>query len=157
VTWLWYQQNHVTPRFPKYRVRVYDYGQQILMKRKISFMNTLSYQNEQDNTHIYAYTTKHRDKITYMNYRIINNIIHHIWIRQVKKKTKLTGEQLNQNMFYDQLSIPAFWSKYWKIIKVRQKRTSKSAQRDSKRRINVVIARIGHWNKKYDMFGSIEN
>ena len=35
---------------------------------------------------IYAYITKSRDKFTYMKYRIIINIIHHIWIREVKKK-----------------------------------------------------------------------
>ena len=33
----------VTPRFPKYRIRVRDDRQQILMKRKISSVNTLRY------------------------------------------------------------------------------------------------------------------
>ena len=33
----------VTPRFPKYSVRVRDNGQQILMKSEIYSMNTLSY------------------------------------------------------------------------------------------------------------------
>ena len=66
--------------------------------------------------HIYPHTIKHRDKITYMKNWIINNIVHYIWIKQVKKKTELTGEQRNQNMIYEQLSIPASLSKYWKII-----------------------------------------
>jgi len=34
--------------------------------------------------HIYAYTIMRRDKNTYMKYLIINNIINHIWIIQVK-------------------------------------------------------------------------
>jgi len=34
-------ENHITPCFPKYRVRVRDNGQQIFMKREISSVNTL--------------------------------------------------------------------------------------------------------------------
>jgi len=60
--------------------------------------------------HIYAYTTKHRDKSTYMKYRNINNIIHYIWIRQVKKRnwthrSKAEPEYVLQSTFYTRFLI----------------------------------------------------
>ena len=57
----------ITPRFLKYGVRVYGNGQQILTKREIS-CGYLTMSTTNKIAHIYAYTTKRRDKSIYMKY-----------------------------------------------------------------------------------------
>jgi len=65
--------------------------------------------------HIYAYTTKHKDKSTYMNYWNINNIIHHIWIKQVKKRNWIHQRTTEREyILLSTLYISAFWARYWK-------------------------------------------
>jgi len=71
-----------TMSHPAFQNTKYGY---VTMASRYSFHEYLRLSIRSRIAHIYMYTTKRRDKNTYMNYWNMNNIIHHIWIRQVMK------------------------------------------------------------------------